>query len=94
MSKCEFIGSCPAATERCNDMQPDKNCLSMVIQNYERLKEQNGIIIVRSKILVKKEELEKARAVILEQASGGCVVLPACFEAQYIPPNVAITFEG
>lgn len=94
MSKCQYIEVCPAATGWCNNTEPTKECLGMVMRWYQRLKEQRGDLVVSLNCMVTKELAEKTEKRIREQVGSGLIVLPHICRAEYVPPDVEIKFSS
>lgn len=92
MSKCQYIEVCPAATGRCNNSEPTKECLGMVMRWYQLLKEQRGDLVVRINCTVNKEHAEEIEKKIREQVGSGVIVLPHVCTAEYVPPDVEVKF--
>lgn len=93
MSKCQYIEVCPAATGWCNNTEPTKECLGMVMRWYQRLKEQRGDLIVSLNCFVRKEHAEEIEKKIREQVGSGVIVLPSICTAKYVPPDVEVEFS-
>lgn len=94
MSKCQYIEVCPAATGWCNNAEPSKECLRMVMRWYKRIKEQRGDLVVSLNCMVKKERAEEIEKKIREQVGSGVIVLPPICRAEYVPPDVEIKFSN
>lgn len=94
MSKCQYIEVCPAATGWCNNTEPTKECLGMVMRWYQRLKEQRGDLVVRFNCLMRKEDIEQSEREIRAQIGSGVVFLPSYCSAEYVPPDVEIKFSN
>lgn len=92
MSKCQYIEVCPAATGWCNNAEPTKECLGMVMRWYQRLKEQRGDLVVSLNCTISKEYAEKIKKKICEQAENRLVVRPYICRAEYVPPDVEVEF--
>lgn len=92
MSKCQYIEVCPAATGWCNNAEPTKECLGMVMRWYQRLKEQRGDLVVSLNCFVRKEHAEEIEKKIREQVGSGVIVLPSICRAEYVPPDVEVKF--
>ena len=56
--------------------------------------EQKSVLIIKSNVLLKKEQLEAYRKMFMEQKNDGVVLLPSMFEAQYIPDDVDVRIDA
>ena len=66
----------------------------MVINWYQRLKEQRGDLVVSLNCMVRKEHAEEIEKKIREQVGSGLIVLPPICRAEYVPPDVEIKFSS
>lgn len=94
MSKCQYIEACPAANGWCNNAEPSKECLGMVMRWHKRLKEQRGDLVVSLNCMVKKEDAEEIEKKIREQVGSGVIVIPSYCTAEYVPPDAEIKFSS
>ncbi len=94
MSKCQYIEVCPAANGWCNNSEPTKECLGMVMRWYRRLKEQRGDLVVSLNCMVRKEHAEEIEKKIREQVGSGVVFLPSYCSVEYVPPDVEVKFSS
>lgn len=51
------------------------------------------MLIIRTKLIVRPEELEQLRRDVKEQEKTGTVILPAYCEALYIPPDMDVKIK-
>lgn len=51
------------------------------------------MLIIRTKLVVRPEELEQLRRDVKEQEKTGTVILPAYCEALYIPPDMDVKIK-
>lgn len=94
MSKCKYINTCPAATGWCNNMEPSLECLSMVINHYDRVnRKKNGLLIVKMNAFCKPDDFNKMQKGFVKQAEDGVVVIPNFCTAEYVPPDVIVKME-
>lgn len=93
MSKCQYIEVCPAATGWCNNSEPTKECLGMVMRWYRRLKEQREDFVVRVNITLSKDELRSFEDHIRKQVGSGVIVLPHWCTVEYAPHDLEVEFS-
>lgn len=56
--------------------------------------DRKSVLIIKSKVLMKKEQLEAYRKMFMEQKNDGVVLLPNAFDAQYVPNDVDVRINA
>lgn len=93
MNKCQYIDTCPAATGWCNNTEPLPECLGMVLNHYNRMKNKKGVLVVKTEVFLKPDKLAIMQKKFIEQMNDGVVIIPDFCTAEYVPSDVTVEME-